>query len=179
VCCEASAAAAAAAAAAVRRQLAASKSSRHPTPSPSLPCVCCARARVSPAACCSPLQTTMQKIAEIEAEVRCGPCGLNTTVWPVVSTACRCFASVPHPCGRARDRRWPCSPARAHTVLPLWQMARTQKNKATSRHIGLLKAKLAKLRSELVAPPKVGSCCRPSRRRDPSPATTGAFRACT
>lgn len=32
------------------------------------------------------------------------------------------------------------------------QMARTQKNKATSRHLGLLKAKLAKLRHELMDP---------------------------
>lgn len=34
------------------------------------------------------------------------------------------------------------------------EMARTQKNKATSAHLGLLKAKLAKLRRELIAPPK-------------------------
>lgn len=31
-------------------------------------------------------------------------------------------------------------------------MARTQKNKATSGHLGLLKAKLAKLRHELITP---------------------------
>ena len=31
-------------------------------------------------------------------------------------------------------------------------MARTQKNKATSYHLGLLKAKLAKLRRELITP---------------------------
>lgn len=31
-------------------------------------------------------------------------------------------------------------------------MARTQKNKATSGHLGLLKAKLAKLRRELIEP---------------------------
>jgi ribosome-interacting GTPase 1 len=31
-------------------------------------------------------------------------------------------------------------------------MARTQKNKATSYHIGLLKAKMAKLRRELITP---------------------------
>jgi ribosome-interacting GTPase 1 len=31
-------------------------------------------------------------------------------------------------------------------------MARTQKNKATSYHLGLLKAKLAKLRRELLTP---------------------------
>lgn len=30
------------------------------------------------------------------------------------------------------------------------EMARTQKNKATSYHIGLLKAKLAKLKRELI-----------------------------
>ncbi|CAG2099977.1 unnamed protein product [Medioppia subpectinata] len=34
------------------------------------------------------------------------------------------------------------------------EMARTQKNKATSNHLGLLKAKLAKLRKELIAPVK-------------------------
>lgn len=34
----------------------------------------------------------------------------------------------------------------------LFQMARTQKNKATSGHLGLLKAKLAKLRRELITP---------------------------
>ena len=32
------------------------------------------------------------------------------------------------------------------------EMARTQKNKATERHIGLLKAKLAKLRREILTP---------------------------
>ena len=33
-----------------------------------------------------------------------------------------------------------------------FQMARTQKNKATSGHLGLLKARLAKLRRELIEP---------------------------
>ena len=32
------------------------------------------------------------------------------------------------------------------------EMARTQKNKATSFHLGILKAKLAKLRRELLTP---------------------------
>ncbi|KAL6728743.1 hypothetical protein Aduo_010482 [Ancylostoma duodenale] len=32
------------------------------------------------------------------------------------------------------------------------EMARTQKNKATNAHLGMLKAKLAKLRQELIAP---------------------------
>ncbi|TGZ82562.1 developmentally regulated GTP-binding protein 1 [Ascodesmis nigricans] len=36
------------------------------------------------------------------------------------------------------------------------EMAKTQKNKATSYHLGQLKAKLAKLRKELVAPPSSG-----------------------
>eukprot|EP00899_Mesostigma_viride_P012689 jgi/Mesvir1/21420/Mv20891-RA.1 len=36
------------------------------------------------------------------------------------------------------------------------EMARTQKNKATSGHLGLLKAKLAKLRREILAPAKTG-----------------------
>ena len=35
-------------------------------------------------------------------------------------------------------------------------MSRTQKNKATSGHLGLLKAKLAKLRRELIAPTSGG-----------------------
>ncbi|KAH9412317.1 putative GTP-binding protein [Ordospora pajunii] len=37
------------------------------------------------------------------------------------------------------------------------EMARTQKNKATSNHLGILKAKLAKLRRELISAPKGGS----------------------
>jgi hypothetical protein len=36
------------------------------------------------------------------------------------------------------------------------QMAKTQKNKATSGHLGLLKARLAKLRRELLTPSKSG-----------------------
>lgn len=36
------------------------------------------------------------------------------------------------------------------------EMTRTQKNKATSQHLGILKAKLAKLRRELIAPQKGG-----------------------
>ena len=32
------------------------------------------------------------------------------------------------------------------------QMARTQRNKATSGHLGMLKARLAKLRRELITP---------------------------
>ncbi|XP_002279867.2 developmentally-regulated G-protein 3 [Vitis vinifera] len=37
------------------------------------------------------------------------------------------------------------------------EMARTQKNKATAHHLGLLKAKLAKLRRELLAPSSKGA----------------------
>jgi ribosome-interacting GTPase 1 len=36
------------------------------------------------------------------------------------------------------------------------EMARTQKNKATNYHLGLLKAKLSKLRAELVSGQKGG-----------------------
>ena len=36
------------------------------------------------------------------------------------------------------------------------EMARTQKNKATEHHIGLLKAKIAKLKREIIAPKKSG-----------------------
>ena len=35
-------------------------------------------------------------------------------------------------------------------------MARTQKNKATSYHLGMLKAKLAKMRRELIEPKSGG-----------------------
>lgn len=37
------------------------------------------------------------------------------------------------------------------------EMARTQKNKATAYHVGLLKAKLAKLKREILAPSKGGA----------------------
>lgn len=37
-------------------------------------------------------------------------------------------------------------------LYPGLQMARTQKNKATAHHLGLLKARLAKLRRELITP---------------------------
>lgn len=37
------------------------------------------------------------------------------------------------------------------------ELARTQKNKATEYHIGLLKAKIAKLKRELIAPKKAGA----------------------
>jgi len=36
------------------------------------------------------------------------------------------------------------------------EMARTQKNKATETHLGLLKSKLAKLKRELIEPAKSG-----------------------
>ena len=36
------------------------------------------------------------------------------------------------------------------------EMAKTQKNKATERHIGMLKAKLAKLRREILNPKTSG-----------------------
>jgi ribosome-interacting GTPase 1 len=36
------------------------------------------------------------------------------------------------------------------------EMAKTQKNKATSHHLGILKAKLAKLRRELLTPTSSG-----------------------
>ena len=44
-------------------------------------------------------------------------------------------------------------------------MARTQKNKATSNHLGLLKAKLAKLRRELIEP-KGGGAAKPGEGRN-------------
>lgn len=37
-------------------------------------------------------------------------------------------------------------------IVLVLQMARTQKNKATAGHLGLLKARLAKLRRELITP---------------------------
>ena len=42
----------------------------------------------------------------------------------------------------------PCFPASNNFL----QMARTQKNKATQAHLGVLKARLAKLRRELIQP---------------------------
>ncbi len=36
------------------------------------------------------------------------------------------------------------------------EMSKTQKNKATNAHLGMLKAKLAKLKSEILAPSKSG-----------------------
>jgi ribosome-interacting GTPase 1 len=36
------------------------------------------------------------------------------------------------------------------------EMARTQRNKATAHHLGILKAKLAKLRRELITPKSSG-----------------------
>ena len=36
------------------------------------------------------------------------------------------------------------------------EMAKTQKNKATSQHLGMLKAKIAKLRRELITPKSQG-----------------------
>lgn len=38
------------------------------------------------------------------------------------------------------------------------EMARTQKNKATEYHLGLLKAKLAKYRTQLLEPTTKGKC---------------------
>ena len=40
-------------------------------------------------------------------------------------------------------------------------MGRTQKNKATSAHLGMLKAKLAKLRRELIDPKGGGGAAKP------------------
>lgn len=39
-----------------------------------------------------------------------------------------------------------------YVKFKIFQMARTQKNKATSAHLGLLKARLAKLKRELITP---------------------------
>ena len=65
---------------------------------------------------------------------------------------------------RGRERAFVCStrrrsPTNARPFPPSSsrlrvQMARTQKNKATSYHLGTLKAKLAKLRRELLEPSK-------------------------
>lgn len=41
------------------------------------------------------------------------------------------------------------------------EMARTQKNKATNAHLGMLKAKLAKLRREIIAPKGSGGTAKP------------------
>ena len=63
---------------------------------------------------------------------------------------------------RVETRLWPLTPKTVKSSRPLFsascmraqpQMAKTQKNKATAKHLGLLKAKLAKLKAELVAGP--------------------------
>ena len=56
--------------------------------------------------------------------------------------------------------RWPLTPLPCSACVCLQireieaEINRTQKNKATNYHIGLLKAKLSKLRSELLEGPK-------------------------
>ena len=48
-------------------------------------------------------------------------------------------------------------------------MARTQKNKATNNHLGLLKAKVAKLKRELIEGSKVSSTAYSSFTSIPKP----------
>jgi uncharacterized protein len=74
----------------------------------------------------------VEKIKEIEFEVS----------WPSHSQTNR----------KPPDRRQLTSPP----PLLHHQMGRTQKNKATEYHLGQLKAKLAKLRTQLQEPPKTG-----------------------
>lgn len=76
----------------------------------------------------------LQKIAEIEADV--SRCSIDPIHFFFPSSS---------------------SPIVAHPILSYnLQMARTQKNKATSGHLGMLKAKLAKLRRELIEPASGG-----------------------
>jgi hypothetical protein len=49
------------------------------------------------------------------------------------------------------------------------EMARTQKNKATNSHLGLLKARLAKLKSELVTQASAGGGGGSQEGRQPLP----------
>ena len=74
------------------------------------------------------MSTILEKIASIEAEV-------------ISVILCR---------DMVHNRLSLCNIITHHVFL--FQMARTQKNKATSGHLGLLKAKLAKLRRELITP---------------------------
>ncbi len=48
-----------------------------------------------------------------------------------------------------------------HVRVVAAEMARTQKNKATSFHLGVLKAKLAKLKRELIEPKGSGGGAKP------------------
>lgn len=99
---------------------------------------------------------TLAKIAEIEAEVTrrasvCSAPGAGHARGRSGAGPCR---AVPGRRGReARGGRTrsagPVPVLRARLLL---QMARTQKNKATAHHLGLLKARLAKLRRELITP---------------------------
>ena len=77
----------------------------------------------------------LERIREIEAEVSAPPPALTA------SHGCLPALSASH-----------C----ISTALLCAQISRTQKNKATNYHIGLLKAKLSKLRSELLDGSKGG-----------------------
>ena len=74
------------------------------------------------------------------------------------ATAVRQYADHSRADSRHRGRgELPNQPYLRSLVSSLSQMARTQKNKATARHLGVLKAKLAKLRRELITPKGGGS----------------------
>lgn len=92
----------------------------------------------------------LEKIKEIEFEVG-APClpagGCGDAGW---HHALHCPRAVA--CQRVHE-----SPVPAPNMP---QMSRTQKNKATEYHLGQLKAKLAKLRTQLQEPSKVG--CAPA-----------------
>ncbi|XLR69305.1 hypothetical protein HN51_016399 [Arachis hypogaea] len=76
--------------------------------------------------------TVMQKIKDIEDEIEFER--LTATIrFHIISVHVLCF------------------------LYSLHMMERTQKNKATAHHLGLLKAKLAKLRRELLTPSSKGA----------------------
>jgi len=87
----------------------------------------------------------MQKIAEIEHEVR---------AWGFLLSSLRSpFFWPPNKTNeRSINLNLFSTSTLSSSKLNQPQMARTQKNKATSGHLGMLKAKLAKLRRELLEP---------------------------
>lgn len=85
-----------------------------------------------------------------EREERASQDVLGQNILSLFSCAMCICTSLFTSCHKATIQR---KSVRLHAgVVGYLQMARTQKNKATAHHLGLLKARLAKLRRELITP---------------------------